>query len=74
MSVCIVAVTFHDEAVRDLEASFIAGILLTNLPGLARTEMHCAFAMRAARYRVGGDARCELLIAVPLKIDSVETV
>lgn len=39
LAVCVVTMTFDDEAVRDLEASLVASIVLAHFPCFAGGEM-----------------------------------
>jgi len=66
--------TLHHKTIRHLEHPLVSVAALDYFPRLARRKVQVVFTMRAIRCCVRRDTRSELLVAVLLEVDSVETV
>jgi hypothetical protein len=66
--------TLYYEAIADLEAALISIAAFDDFPGFAGGEVEVLFAMGTIGLRSRCDGVGELLVAVPLQINRVETV
>lgn len=74
LTVCAASMALDDEAITDLEAALVSVTALDDFPSFTRGEVEVLFAVGTVGLRFGRDGVGELLVAVPLEINRVQTV